>query len=92
MDIQELRQTASLAMLELHDDETERLAQSVSTLLDYVARMDEIDLEHIEPATHATAALQQIREDNPIPFNQPEDLLDNSADHNNSYFIIPNVL
>jgi aspartyl/glutamyl-tRNA(Asn/Gln) amidotransferase C subunit len=54
--------------------------------------MDEIDLEHIEPATHATAALQQIREDNPIPFNQPEDLLDNSADHNNSYFIIPNVL
>jgi aspartyl-tRNA(Asn)/glutamyl-tRNA(Gln) amidotransferase subunit C len=92
MDIQELQQTAAMAMLELHDDEVSPLAEAISSLLDYVAKMDEIDLEHTEPATHATAALQQIRDDNPKKFPKTEDLLNNSADHNNSYFIIPNVL
>ncbi|MBC8452219.1 MAG: Asp-tRNA(Asn)/Glu-tRNA(Gln) amidotransferase subunit GatC [Spirochaetes bacterium] len=93
MDIEELRTTASLAMVELHDDEVERLSESVTDMLNYFSVMQKVDITGLEPTTHALAEFSTVREDsaviNPVP---SENLVARAPENDGNHIIIPNVL
>ena len=93
MDIEELKTTASLAMVELHDDEVARLSDSVSDMLNYFSLMQKADISGLEPTTHALAEYSTVREDaasnNPIPSGN---LVGRAPENDGNHIIIPNVL
>ncbi len=93
MDIEELRTTASLAMVELHADEVERLSESVTDMLNYFSVMQKVDITGLEPTTHALAEYSTVREDaasnNPIPSGN---LVGRAPENDGNHIIIPNVL
>jgi aspartyl-tRNA(Asn)/glutamyl-tRNA(Gln) amidotransferase subunit C len=94
MDITELKITASLAMVELHDDEIASLSAAVNDMLDYFALMEQIDVEGLEPTTHAFISQQPLREDiiSAEQVCSPQQLVARSAEQDGEHFIIPNVL
>ncbi len=96
MDRKELETTASLAMLELHEDEIASLSTAVTTMLDYFSLMSEVDITGLEPTTHAFSSQHTARPDVRCKAASQQtaakELVERAAGHDDEYFIIPNVL
>ncbi len=58
-----IRQVASLARLELTDEEAERYQGQIDQILRHVEQLSRIDVDGIEPTAHAAALFDVMRED-----------------------------
>ena len=63
----EVLHVARLARLRLSDEQVERMTAELSTILGHIERMDELDLEGVEPTSHVVALENVLREDVPRP-------------------------
>ncbi len=54
---------ANLARIELTDDEVTRFDAQLSQILEYAAKLKEIDVTGIEPTAHAYPIFDVVRED-----------------------------
>ncbi|MFO7850117.1 MAG: Asp-tRNA(Asn)/Glu-tRNA(Gln) amidotransferase subunit GatC [Spirochaetia bacterium] len=92
MEIEELQTTAELAQLELKAEEIDQLKEAVSQMLENFAKMEEIDVSHLPPTTHALIQDTPLREDRVASSEEPSVLLKKAPERDNNFFIIPNVL
>jgi len=81
---------ARLARLDLEPDERERLALQLGSVLEYVGRLAEVDLEGVQP--DAQVRTNVFREDQPAPSLSPEVVLANAPARQGDYFRIPRIL
>jgi aspartyl-tRNA(Asn)/glutamyl-tRNA(Gln) amidotransferase subunit C len=59
---------AKLAMLEVADDEKKELAEQLSRIVEYVEKLNELDLSTIEPTAQVmTSVKHAVRDDRPAP-------------------------
>lgn len=96
MDTRELHTTASLAHLSLSDEEARELSQQVSRMLEYFSLMRDIDVDSLEPTTHAFSKANRLRQDTEVNGERlshvADSLLDNAPELEDRFFVIPNVL
>jgi aspartyl-tRNA(Asn)/glutamyl-tRNA(Gln) amidotransferase subunit C len=91
MDREELYVTAQLARLELSSDEAERLEKAVMQMLEYFAKMKELDVTGLEPTTQL-AQDNRLREDAAETSQNTEPLLNSAPELEDRLIVIPNVL
>ena len=91
MDREELLATARMARLQLPPQEFEKLALAVTQMLNHFAKMRELDVDHLEPTTHALHKTNRLREDQVIQ-EQACVILGNVPENDDNYIVIPNVL
>ena len=89
---QEAEKVAHLARLALTEEELEEYQRQLSNVLDYVAMIDELDLTGIRPTAHAIARENVMREDGVVTSLSLEEVLFNSALHQQDQFLIQSVL
>jgi aspartyl-tRNA(Asn)/glutamyl-tRNA(Gln) amidotransferase subunit C len=87
-----VRKVAHLARLELTEAEFDRYQQQLSQVLDYVARLEKLDLESVPPAAHAVALQNVTRADEVRPSLPPDVALSNAASTAAEQFLIQRVL
>ena len=75
MDPSELKTTIDMAMLELDDAQTASLEGAVEQMLEYFALMAGIDVDGVEPTTHALVTTNRLRPDRPSSDVDPDALL-----------------
>ncbi len=93
MDKSDLTVTATLASLVLDEAETEKLGAEVSRMLSYFEKMSEIDVDGLEPTTHALQKENRLRPDRGLSNEaQPDELLECAPDLEDRFILIPNVL
>ncbi len=63
IDRDELLHVARLARLALHDDELDQTAAELSSILDHIAVIDELDLDDVEPTAHVGDVAGSLRAD-----------------------------
>ena len=90
IDRREVLRIARLAHLELDGDEVERLAGELSKILDYVARLESLDLEGVPPHGRETAS--RLRDDTVLPSLGTDRALDGAPDRAQGYFKVPRVI
>ena len=59
----DVRETATLARLELSDEEVARLTRELDAILGYMELLDQLDVSGVPPMTHAVALDLPLRED-----------------------------
>jgi len=91
MDREELHVTAQLARLELSREEAERLEKAVFQMLEYFAKMKELDVTGLQPTTQL-AQDNRLREDAAEDSRYREALLKNAPELEDRLIVIPNVL
>jgi aspartyl-tRNA(Asn)/glutamyl-tRNA(Gln) amidotransferase subunit C len=91
MDREELHVTAQLARLELSREEADRLEKAVFQMLEYFAKMKELDVTGLEPTTQL-AQDNRLREDASSDARDSEPLLKNAPELEDRLIVIPNVL
>jgi len=62
----EVQKIASLARIEITDEEAEKYSKELSDILGFVEKLNEVDTEDVEPIAHITGAKNRIREDRVI--------------------------
>ena len=80
---------AKLSRLRLSDDEVSRLEGELSSILDHVDRLAEIDIEGVEPTSHVVPLENVLRDDVPRPSLDREVALSQAPDPHNGAFRVP---
>ena len=83
---------ANLARLALTDEELEAYRTQLSAVLEYAAKLNELNLDNVEPSAHAVARHNVWREDVVEPSLPLEDVLFNAAATAQDQFLIQSVL
>ena len=86
-----VKEIASLARLDLSQEETKTFVSQFKDILDYVSILNEVDTENVPPAYAASANKSVIREDRIEESIPTEDFLSNSPEAKDDYVIIPLV-
>jgi aspartyl-tRNA(Asn)/glutamyl-tRNA(Gln) amidotransferase subunit C len=89
IDRDQVLHVARLARLELTEGELERMAGELSTILGHVERMNELDLDGVEPTSHVVALENVLRPDEPRPSWPREDVLEPAPDPDEGAFRVP---
>jgi aspartyl-tRNA(Asn)/glutamyl-tRNA(Gln) amidotransferase subunit C len=80
---------ARLARLRLSEEEVDRMAGEMSTILEHVETMNELDLEGIEPTTHVVELQNVLRDDAPRDSLPRERALEQAPDAADGGFRVP---
>jgi len=89
IDREQVLHVARLARLELSDPEVERMATELSTILEHVERISELDLEGVEPTSHVVALENVLRPDEPRSSWPRERVLEAAPDRSEGAFRVP---
>jgi aspartyl-tRNA(Asn)/glutamyl-tRNA(Gln) amidotransferase subunit C len=90
--IAEVEHIAELARLNLTPEEKERYRQQLSAVLEYAARLQEIDTSQIPPTSSVLPPRSVLREDVPVEFSRREELLKIAPHKENDQYRVPPVL
>ncbi|GAA4725831.1 Asp-tRNA(Asn)/Glu-tRNA(Gln) amidotransferase subunit GatC [Brevibacillus fulvus] len=87
----EVEHVADLARLKLTEAEAERYTKDLNAILQFAAKLNELDTSNIQPTSHATDVKNVMREDANRPSLPREEALRNAADHEDGQFKVPAV-
>ena len=80
---------ARLARLRLTDEEVERMTGELSSILDHIEKIGELDLEDVAPTSHVVELENVLREDEPRPSIERESALSQAPDSDGVGFRVP---
>jgi len=80
---------ARLSRLKLDDDEVSRIETELSSILEHVDRLAEIDIEGIEPTSHVVPLENVLRDDVARPSLDRDVALDQAPDPVDGAFRVP---
>ncbi len=76
----QVQHIAELAKLKLNDDEIDRMTSQLSAILDYAARLQELDTEQIPPTASVVPLQNVMRADRVVPSLPRDQVLANAPD------------
>ena len=88
----QVRWVAHLARLELSDDELAAMTRQLTSIVDYVAQLQALDTEGVEPMAHALPVHNVFRDDEPRPSLPPDAALANAPNRQGDFYGVPAVL
>jgi aspartyl-tRNA(Asn)/glutamyl-tRNA(Gln) amidotransferase subunit C len=89
IDRDQVLHVARLARLRVGEDEVERMASELSTILDHIEKISELDLEDVEPTSHVVEVENVLRDDEPRPSWPRERILEGAPDVAEGGFRVP---
>lgn len=88
----EVEYVASLAQLELSEEEKETFTKQLDSILAYVEKLNELDTRHIEPTSHVLPIKNIFRDDDVEASITTDDALSNAPDQQDGYFKVPRII
>ena len=88
----DVRSIAQLARLHLGDDEIERYAADLSSILDLVEQMQRVDTSAVEPLANPLDASQRLREDAVTETDQRDRFQAIAPDVEAGFYRVPKVI
>ena len=89
---EEVWHSARLARVGLNDDEVSRFQSQLSQILDYFQRLQEVDTENVPPTAHTLAMHNVMRDDEPHPSIDKEEVLANAPQREGDHFRVRAIL
>jgi aspartyl-tRNA(Asn)/glutamyl-tRNA(Gln) amidotransferase subunit C len=86
---EEVRHVARLARLELSEEELDRMAIELASVLEHIATIEQLDLEGVAPTSHVVAVENALRADVPVPSLSREDALASAPEVVDDGFAVP---
>jgi aspartyl-tRNA(Asn)/glutamyl-tRNA(Gln) amidotransferase subunit C len=87
-----LDKIAHLARLEFDEKDAEKVMQDMTTIVEWVEKLNEIDTEGVEPLTSMSHELNAFREDKAKTTLTHEEVLKNAPQKDENFFRVPKVL
>jgi aspartyl-tRNA(Asn)/glutamyl-tRNA(Gln) amidotransferase subunit C len=89
---EEVRETALLARLELSDEELARMTRELDAILGYMEQLAGVNVEGVEPTTHAVPLDLSLRADELAPHLTVEQALSAAPKERDGLFEVPKII
>ena len=89
IDREQVLHVARLARLQLDDAEVERMVGELSKVLDWIEKIEELDLEGVPPTSHVVEVANALRADEPRPCLPREVALAAAPSRTEDGFLVP---
>ncbi len=92
IDKETVRKLAHLARLEFDENSAETMVHDMNRMLEFVAKLDEIDVTQVEPLIYINESVNVLRKDEVINTISHEDALKNAPKKDTDFFRVPKVI
>jgi aspartyl-tRNA(Asn)/glutamyl-tRNA(Gln) amidotransferase subunit C len=86
---EQIKHLAHLSRLELSEVELDAMQGDMTKILGFVAKIESLDLDGVEPLTQMSKSVDVMREDAVANMISKEEALKNAPDANSDYFRVP---
>ena len=90
--IEDVKHVAKLSRLGLTKEELEMYSDQLSSILDFVDKLNEINTENVLPTAQVTGLKNVLRKDKATPSLSQEEALSSSSHTENGYFKVKAVI
>ena len=87
-----VRNIATLARIDIRDEDLDHLAGELSNIMTFVEQLSEVNTDGIEPMTSVAAMTLPMRADVITDGAQPEAVLANAPEAEDGFFTVPKVV
>ena len=92
VDNETVDRVAELAKLNFNDDAKEDIKKDLNKMLNFVDKLNELNTENVEPLTSVAATTLKFRSDEVKNQNIREQIIKNSPEDNEDFFVVPKVV
>ena len=83
---------AHLARLKFNDEDKQEIKTDLQRMIVFVEKLNELDLENVEPLLHMSGEINVLREDEVGGSISRSDALKNAPLHDEQFFKVPKVI
>ena len=92
IDLKTIKHISKLSRISVEDSKAKKLAGDLNSIFDFIEKLNELDTENIEPLTSVAEITLKLRSDQVKSENIREQILKNSPDENEDFFVVPKVV
>ena len=83
---------AKLTRVKINNNEIDELSNQLSSILDWVEILNEVDTDNIEPLSNVSKSKLYLRKDEKNIENKSNEVLSNAPEKLENYFVVPKVV
>ena len=92
IDLKTIKHIARLSRISVTDEKAKKLAGDLNSIFDFIEKLNELKTENIEPLTSIAETKLKLRNDVIKSKNLREEIVKNSPEKNDDYFVVPKVI
>jgi aspartyl-tRNA(Asn)/glutamyl-tRNA(Gln) amidotransferase subunit C len=90
--LHDVRHVAKLARLAMDEPQLQKLTTELEGILEYVAKLERVDVASVEPMAHALPLHNVLRDDVVEPSLPLDKVLKNAPDTDGPFFKVPKII
>ena len=92
IDLKTIKHISKLSRISVDDEKAKKLAGDMNSIFEFIEKLKELDTDNVEPLTSVAETTLKLRVDEVKSGNIREDVLKNSPDENEDFFVVPRVV
>jgi len=92
IDLKTIKHISKLSRILVDDEKAKKLAGDMNTIFDFIEKLNELNTDNVEPLNSVAETTLKLRSDEIKSGNIREQVLKNSPDENEDFFVVPRVV
>ena len=92
IDLKTVKHISKLSRISIDDHKAEKLSNDLNSIFSFIEKLNQLDTKNTEPLTSIAETTLKLRKDEIKSQNIREDILKNSPDKNEDFFVVPKVV
>jgi len=92
INLKTIKHISKLSRISVDDEKAKKLAEDMNSIFDFIEKLKELNTDNVEPLTSVAEITLKLRVDEVKSGNIREDVLKNSPDENEDFFVVPRVV
>ena len=92
IDLKTIKHISKLSRISVDEKKAEKLAGDLNSIFEFIEKLNELKTENVEPLTSVAETTLKLRVDEVKSKNLREQIIKNSPQENEDYFVVPKVI
>ena len=92
INLKTIKHISKLSRISVDDEKAKKLAGDMNSIFNFIEKLNELDTDNVEPLTSVAEITLKLRVDEVKSGNIREQVLKNSPDENEDFFVVPRVV
>ena len=92
IDLKTIKHISKLSRISVDDAKADKLAGDLNSIFDFIEKLNELNTDNVEPLTSVAETTLKLRADEIKSKNIRDQILKNSPDENEDFFVVPRVV
>ena len=92
IDLKTIKHISKLSRISVDEKKADKLAGDLNSIFDFIEKLNELKTDNVEPLTSVAETKLKLRPDEVKSKNIREQIVKNSPQDNEDYFVVPKVI